>query len=78
MVYVVTKTCIQCGKEMPHSSGYNKPFIIACDECNKKELARRKEEYLNNLKQMSIEDRLSQIEEIMYDEAHEPRDIRFK
>lgn len=62
---------------MPHSSGYNKPFILACDACNAKERKRKKDEYLNNLKQMSIEERVSRIEEIMYDEAHRPRDIRF-
>ena len=41
-----------------------------CHECEREQEETKKAEYLSNLKNLTLEDRISRLEEIRYDQEH--------
>ena len=66
MAFVTTVTCSVCGETkfvtMPDGTITN-----VCNDCSHKEKTQQRTIYLNGLKSLSVEERLSKIEEQLYD-----------
>ena len=65
--------CLNCKKtkSVSHSASLPPPEI--CHECEQKEKETKKQLYLDSLKKLSLEERLSRLEKIQYDTSHEEK-----
>lgn len=79
---IVTKIkCIKCGESRVVAHGANSMAPCICTDCVQKKALEDKKLYLDGLKKLSLEKRISRLEELMYEAPWESairiRDIRF-
>jgi|GEM_PF-3164829 len=68
MAMIVQITCLECGKTKyePVGSGYPPPSV--CGQCRAEKADKEKRMHLAGLAALSIEERLAEIEKVLYDE----------
>ena len=76
MAYVCDWTCKVCRKDF-HTAV---PDDYTCCDCDKKVADRKRREYFGKLDALTIEERIREIEEWIYEHSHDglaSREIRF-
>lgn len=67
MAYLIWIICKKCGKESQVAVNSGMPAPSLCDECQQKDINKKRREYFHGLDGLTIEERLRRIEEWIYD-----------
>ena len=73
MAVTDTIKCNKCGQQKWVTYSLQYPCPMICDECIKSEKSDAKQQRLDSLALLSVEDRLAKIEEWIYDEQNKPK-----
>ena len=66
--------CSHCNRTSYETHSAAAPAPTVCSACRKQEALTAREEYLNELKKLPLETRISIIEAEMYDNARSPKE----
>ena len=75
MACLIEVHCVKCGQTKQVLAGYESP-VTKCDECREKEKAQKRRTHFAGLKALTLEERITKIEEWVYD-YKPPREARF-
>jgi len=67
MAYNKTITCMQCGHEKNIICGSGSSPSLICHDCLSENAAKEKKTHLDELKALTVEERLAKIEELLYE-----------
>lgn len=68
MAVFVPARCYKCGKDHSVLAQFHEKYKVAlCGECIKQQKDEKKEKELSELKKLTLEERVSKIEEWLYD-----------